>query len=99
MSRKTRPVKVPAKVPHAGHGIERLLPPFEASGGVLRDMDAEGDGANWELVNEGGLLPRVAAAAIRERLEREGFTADQMEVLGAISEASIRNVARLRRKP
>jgi hypothetical protein len=64
-----------------------------------RDLDAERDAVNWELVNEAGLLPRVAAAAIRERLEREGFTADQIAVLGAISEASIRNVARLRRKP
>lgn len=64
-----------------------------------RDLDAERDGVNWELVNEDGLLPRVASAAIRERLEREGFTVDQMGVLGAISEASIRNVARLRRKP
>jgi hypothetical protein len=64
-----------------------------------RDLDAERDAVNWELVNEDGLLPRVAAEAIRERLEREGFTADQMGVLGAISEASIRSVARLRRKP
>jgi hypothetical protein len=64
-----------------------------------RDLDAERDAVNWELVNEAGMLPRVAAAAIRERLEREGFTPDQIAVLGAISEASIRNVARLRRKP
>jgi hypothetical protein len=63
-----------------------------------RELDVQRDRVGWAIVNEDGLVPPRAAAAIRERLEREGFTAEQIKTLG-VSEASIRPIARMRQKP
>jgi hypothetical protein len=62
------------------------------------DLDHERDGRHWELVRVDGLSAQAAAAAIRGRLVAEGFTAEEISVLG-VSAASIKPVARLRSKP
>jgi hypothetical protein len=63
-----------------------------------RDLDQERDGLYWELVNTMGLTASGAVQAIRGRLLAEGFTPEEINTLG-VSLASLRPIARLRRKP